>query len=266
MTSHRAVLPKAPAPCLLAGWLAVAAGALTAVTWQVIVGGPVTALDWPVHAFVDPRQPEGPLLWAAVATARLGQRLITIPLLVGLAIWAMRRGRGWRPLGAVLTGLGSLAVLGTLLKVGVGRTPPVLEVDTVSPGAGNIAAWVYALLVPGAPPFDGYVSFPSGHAANAALTYPLAAWLLFGANGVFPHARRLRYALGCSLLPVAAVGVLVTVLDYHWLSESVAGWLLGAVVLLVALLVLEARTPDRAAPPHQHAMSQVMADEPPGSG
>ena len=160
----------------------------------------MTALDWPVHAFVDPRQPEGQLLRAAVA-GPVGTAADNHPLLVGLAIWAMRRGRGWRPLGAVLTGLGSLAVLGTLLKVGVGRTPPVLEVDTVSPGAGNIAAWVYALLVPGAPPFDGYVSFPSGHAANAALTYPLAAWLLFGANGVFPHARRLRYALGCSLLP-----------------------------------------------------------------
>lgn len=266
MASYRAVLPEVSAPHLLVVWLVVAVSALAVVTWQVVVGGPVTALDWPVHAFVDPRQPEGPLLAAAVAVARLGQRLVTVPLLVGLAVWAMRRGRGWRPLGAVLTGLGSLAMLGTLLKVAIGRTPPVLEVDLVSPGMDNIVAWASALVVPGAAPFEGYVSFPSGHAANAALTYPLAAWLLFGANGVFPHTQRLRVALGCSLVPVAAVGVLVTVLDYHWLSESVGGWLLGFVVLLLALLVLGTRAPARKAPPHQQAISQVMADESPGSG
>lgn len=266
MTSHRTVLPDVSATRSSAVWLVVAAAALAAVTWQVLAGGPVTALDWPVHAFVDPRQPEGPLLAAAVAVARLGQRLVTVPLLVGLALWAALRGRGFRPVLAVLTGLGSLAVLGTLLKVAVGRTPPVLGVDVVTPGLDNVAAWAGAVLVPGAAPFEGYVSFPSGHSANAALTYPLAAWLLFGAHGVFPHARRLRFALGCSLVPVAAVGAMMTVLDYHWLSESLGGWLLGAVVLLVARLVLGADGAAAADGRGTRTDRRAVAGEPPGSG
>ncbi|KUP97596.1 phosphatase PAP2 family protein [Thermobifida cellulosilytica] len=264
MTSHRTVAPDAPpaAPLLLG--LVAAAAALAAVTWQVLVGGPVTALDWPVHVFVDPRQPEGPLLAAAVVVARLGQRLVTVPLLLGLALWAARRGRGLRPLWAVLTGLGSLAVLGTLLKVAVGRTPPVLGVDQVAPGWDNVVAWAGAVLVPGAAAFEGYVSFPSGHSANAALTYPLAAWLLFGAGGVFPDARRLRLALGLSLVPVAAVGVMMTVLDYHWLSESLGGWLLGLVVLLAARLVLGVRGAAPAAGGTEVG-SRAMAGEPSGN-
>lgn len=240
---------------LLAGLLA-ACGALAAVTWQVVVHGPLTAVDWPVHAFVDPRQPEGPPLLAMVAAARLGQRLVTVPPLVGLGLWASLRTRDARPVLAVLAGLGTLAVAGTLLKVAVGRTPPVVGVDTVSPGLDNVVAWVWAVALPGAAAFEGHVSFPSGHAANAALTYPLLALLVFGPAGLRPHPRRLRLALGGALVPVAVVGALVVLLDYHWASEALGGWLLGAVALLTARLVLgdrKAGAAERGArPPGRH--------------
>ncbi|MEY9213860.1 phosphatase PAP2 family protein [Thermobifida halotolerans] len=266
MTSHRTASPDgSPArPLSLVGWLAAAVAALAVVTWQVLVQGPLTALDWPVHALVDPRQPEGPLLALAVAVARLGQRLVTVPLLVGLGLWAVLRGNGPRPILAVLTGLGSLAVMGTLLKVAVGRTPPVLGVDVVAPGWGNVVDWAGAALLSGAGSYEGYVSFPSGHSANAALTYPLAAWLLFGGSGLFPHPRRLRFALGFSLVPVAAVGTMMTVLDYHWLSESLGGWLLGAVVLLTARLVLGPGS--RAGSPGRGGNGRVLAGGPSGKG
>ncbi|TDQ45605.1 phosphatase PAP2 family protein [Actinorugispora endophytica] len=240
MTQYRTASRDSSAARLrpFATWLAAVCAALAAVTWQVLVKGPLTAPDWPVHAFVDPRQPDGPLLWAAVAVARMGQRLVTVPPLVALGLWVTLLRRDARPLLAVLAGLGSLAVVGTLLKVATGRTPPVVGVDVVTPGLANVLDWTAAAVVPGAAAFEGYVSFPSGHSANAALTYPLVAWLLFGANGLRPDPRRLRAALWAALLPVAAVGAMMTLLDYHWASETLGGWLLGACVLLVARLVL----------------------------
>ncbi|RCV57114.1 phosphatase PAP2 family protein [Marinitenerispora sediminis] len=219
-------------------WLVVAAAALTAVTWQVVAGGPLTAADWPVHRAVDARQPEGAPLALAVAVARLGQRWLTAPVLLGVGAWVGWRRRDWRPPAAAVTGLVSLAVLGTLLKVAVGRTPPVIGVDVVDPGLGNVAAWLAAVLSPGGPPYDGFVSFPSGHTANAALTYPLLAWLLFGRNGRWPDPRALRWALAGAAVPVLAVGVMMTALDYHWASESLGGWALGIVVALLGRLAL----------------------------
>ncbi|MFC7326670.1 phosphatase PAP2 family protein [Marinactinospora rubrisoli] len=228
-----------------AGWwrphvlgLAVATAALAAVTWQVVSGGPLTVLDWPVHEVVDARQPTGAPLALCVAVARLGQRWLTAPVLLGLAAWVSWRRRDRRPLLAAATGLASLAVAGTLLKVAVGRTPPVVGLDAVSPGLENVAAWLAAVLSPGGPPYDGFVSFPSGHTANAALTYPLLAWLLFGRNGRWPDPRALRWALAGAAVPVLAVGVMMTVLDYHWASEALGGWALGIAVALLGRLAL----------------------------
>ncbi|GLU46936.1 phosphatase PAP2 family protein [Nocardiopsis ansamitocini] len=232
-------------PLRLAGWLFVVTVALALLTWQVVVQGPVTALDWPLHVHLDARQPEGWLMELAVLVARLGQRAVTVPLLLGAALWATWHQRGPRPLLATLTGLASLAVMGTLLKVAVGRTPPVVGVDVVSPGLGNVVDWAVSFVSLGAVAFDGYVSFPSGHSANAALTYPLLALLLFGPCGARPDPRKARIAVWWAIVPVAAVGAMMTVLDYHWATESIGGWLLGAGVLLVALLVLGER-PHRA--------------------
>ncbi|GAA2011085.1 hypothetical protein GCM10009799_44100 [Nocardiopsis rhodophaea] len=218
--------------------IAVAAIVLFVVTVQVITYGLVTVFDAPVHAYFDAHQPRGVAQWAAVTAARLGQRGVTIPLLAVAGGWASLRWRDPRPVVATVTGLAALASLGTLLKVYVGRTPPVLDVDTVNAGVGNITAWLASTLTVGAPPFEGFVSYPSGHTANAALTFPLLAWLLFGASGVRPDAVALRRALLGSILPVMLVGTLMVVLDYHWVSEVLGGMALGAIVALTGRLVL----------------------------
>nr|WP_246422278.1 phosphatase PAP2 family protein [Nocardiopsis mwathae] len=221
---------------------AVAAFLLALITVQVIGHGPVTAVDAPVHAYFDPREPEGALHALAVAGARLGQRAVTIPLLAAAAVWASLRWRDPRPIVATVTGLGALALVGTVLKVYVGRTPPVLDVDVVNAGIDNVTAWLTSLATFGATPFDGFVSYPSGHTANAALTFPLLAWLLFGPYGVRPGAVALRRALLCSLVPVVLVGSMMVVLDYHWVSEVLGGAALGAALALLSRLVLGSGT------------------------
>ncbi|ASU82450.1 phosphatase PAP2 family protein [Nocardiopsis gilva YIM 90087] len=217
---------------------AVAAVLLFVITVQVIGYGPVTSFDAPAHAYFDPRQPQGVAHVLAVTAARLGQRGVTIPLLAIAAFWASLRWRDPRPVVATVTGLAALALLGTALKVYVGRTPPVLDVDIVNAGIGNITAWLTTTVTLGATPFEGFVSYPSGHTANAALTFPLLAWLLFGASGVRPAPLALRRALLGSLLPVVLVGTLMVVLDYHWVSEVLGGMALGAIVALISRLVL----------------------------
>ncbi|GAA3723919.1 membrane-associated phospholipid phosphatase [Spinactinospora alkalitolerans] len=264
MTSHAAA-SRARRWRVHAAWTVVVCAALAAVTWQVVAAGPITALDRPIHEAVDPDQPTGAALALCVGVARLGQRWLTVPLLLGLGAWVSLRRRDPRPLFAPVVGLASLAVLGTLLKVAVGRTPPITGVDVVSPGLGNVADWAVAAFTLGAAPFEGYVSYPSGHAANAALSYPLLACLLFGGNGLRPGRIALRRALWASAVPVLAVGVMMTALDYHWASEALGGWFLGIACALAALLVLgpgrAAEAPAGHPPQGEHAEGNVTAGE-----
>ncbi|PRY00411.1 phosphatase PAP2 family protein [Allonocardiopsis opalescens] len=198
--------------------LAAMAAVLSVLTWQVIVYGPLTALDWPVHEAADANQPTGWSMALSVLVARLGQRAVTIPLMLLAAGWCAWKLRSARPVVAVVVSLGSLYVLGYGLKYAVGRTPPRTEMDAVF--------------------MPGFVSYPSGHAANAALTYAFIAVLLWGASGWRPDRRLLRIGLAVSAVPTAAVGVLMVSLDYHWLSEIPTGWLLGYVVLGIGRLAL----------------------------
>ncbi|WP_052745558.1 phosphatase PAP2 family protein [Allosalinactinospora lopnorensis] len=217
----------------------MAAGTILAlVTWQVVARGPLTALDWPTHEYLAARQPEGAAHTLAVGAARLGQRWLTAPILLLVGVWGALRRRDPRPVLAAVTGLVSLAVLGGLLKVYVGRTPPLMGIDMVDAGLGNVADGLGWIVTLGAVPFDGFVSYPSGHTANAALTYPLLAFLLFGPNGVRPSTVALRRTLAASPIPVLIVGAMMALLDYHWVTEALGGLALGAVVALLGRLVL----------------------------
>ncbi len=93
-----------------------------------------------------------------------------------------------------------------LVKAGVGRLAP-------SSGSDQIRA--------------GGRSYPSGHAVAAVVCWGL---LLEHAGGL---GRRRRHALTALLAGAAGLGM--AALDSHWLSDVLAGWLLGAIVLGVAL-------------------------------
>ncbi|MFC3994788.1 phosphatase PAP2 family protein [Nocardiopsis sediminis] len=225
-------------PWAHAAAFAVACAVLALVTADAVAGGPLSAADAPVHAFADRHRPGGAAEAAAVWAARLGQRWVTIPLLAAAGVWALVRRRDPRPLLAAGAGLAALAVAGTLLKVFVGRTPPITGVDLADPGLANVAEYLAVRTGLAAGPYDGFVSHPSGHAANAALSYPLLAWLVFGARGAHPSPRALHRALAAAAVPVLGVAAMVVLLDYHWVSEAVTGIALGAAVLAPTLLIL----------------------------
>ncbi|MFE5600964.1 phosphatase PAP2 family protein, partial [Streptomyces coelicoflavus] len=79
-----------------------------------------------------------------------------------------------------------------------------------------------------------YAAFPSGHAMTATFVCGLLVWLLhhYGAG------RGLRRAgLALAVVSVAGVGVTRVWLGVHWTTDVLGGWLLGALVVALAVLV-----------------------------
>ncbi|WP_019634571.1 phosphatase PAP2 family protein [Actinomadura atramentaria] len=72
----------------------------------------------------------------------------------------------------------------------------------------------------------GYLSYPSGHAANAAMCLTVLAALAVGSRPRSRTATALSWAV--PLGAAAAVGAATVLLGYHWPTDAVAGWALGA--------------------------------------
>jgi membrane-associated phospholipid phosphatase len=196
---------------------ALATGVLVVLVWQVVVRGPIVAADWPLHELLTTRVPDGAGRVVLDSLARPGQRWLTLPLLLVVGAWVSWRQRRLQPMLAVLTGLGTAYLVGKTVKDGLSRTPPYKDVDILH-GVGE--------------------AFPSGHAANAAMTWALISVLLFGASGLWPNRRRLRHGLAVSAGLAVLVGAIMVVMDYHWLSDVPGGWVVGLLALMLALLAL----------------------------
>jgi membrane-associated phospholipid phosphatase len=210
-------------------WLAPAAGFLVTATllgfatWQVVVRGPVIAWDWPLHQYVDPRQPSGvPREILNMVASIGGQRLFTLPILVAVGAWVAWKQRSVRILIAIGAGLATVFFVGYWIKFGLGRTPPHTGIDILH-GVGQ--------------------AFPSGHTANATLTWILIVIALFGARGWRPDRQLFRRWMAVALTIVFVAGMLMTLLDYHWFSDIPGGWLLGALALSVSTAILRAPLP-----------------------
>jgi len=85
------------------------------------------------------------------------------------------------------------------------------------------------------------MSFPSGHAANATITY-LAIALI--AAPLLPSGRWRATAVGAALLLAAAIGVSRIRLGVHWPSDVYGGWAFGLAWTLAAFEISR-RSQDR---------------------
>jgi undecaprenyl-diphosphatase len=81
-----------------------------------------------------------------------------------------------------------------------------------------------------------YAAFPSGHAMTATVVCGLLLWLLqlYGAG----RALR-RTALALAVVSVVGVGLTRVWLGVHWPSDVLGGWLLGALVVALAVMTHE---------------------------
>ncbi|MEV6054356.1 phosphatase PAP2 family protein [Streptomyces sp. NPDC052107] len=89
----------------------------------------------------------------------------------------------------------------------------------------------------------GYAAFPSGHAMTATVVCGLLLWLLhrFGADRV-----GWRTAVAAAVVSVVGVGVTRVWLGVHWPSDVLGGWLFGALVVALAVIVYEWPRPGHA--------------------
>jgi membrane-associated phospholipid phosphatase len=190
------------------------------VTVDVLLDGPLRHLDHQVSRLMlatgirDAQPPLGGARLAVEAASQLGARApmlaLTVPAVLLLAGWR----RSWRPvlrLALLLVLLGGTVYLA---KLAVGRAMPGTD----------------GLHVPANRWAPAGRSFPSGHVPTAVMLWGLLGWL--AADYRLPP--RLTRALGVlRWLAPALTFVAMLLLDYHWLTDLVAGWAVGVVLLRV---------------------------------
>ncbi|WP_433548793.1 phosphatase PAP2 family protein [Streptomyces sp. CA-294286] len=215
-------LPPARSPVLLAGALLAA---LSAVLLALVVlgWGPLLALDGRIADGLHGVAVDSP---EATRVNRILSDWVWDPwamraVLAVVFVWLLRRGERALALCLAVTGLVAACVQ-QLLKFVVGRERP---------------QWP--------DPVDSahYAAFPSGHAMTAAVTFGLLLWLL-RLHGAGRAARAWLRAAG--VVSVAGVGFTRVFLGVHWFSDVLAGWLLGAALVLFAAALHAYRAAPRA--------------------
>lgn len=139
-----------------------------------------------------------------------GQRWVVLLVTGALVAYLGWRGRTTEPVLRWLVAIVALTVAVYALKSGVAREAPAA--------------------IAGRPnPTDSY---PSGHVANAVLLWTTVAWCAARAPVVrwLPGVLRAVAVVG----PIAVI-VGMTLLDYHWVSDFLAGVCVGIILLPLAL-------------------------------
>jgi membrane-associated phospholipid phosphatase len=195
MSRHRIALLAATLAFYLAiVWLVVITSWLVRLDWQVMFFRPYQ--QWPeIHAFLD---------YYVV----LGQRGPTAVMVAAWLGWRSWRQHTLRPLLTLGASLLLLNITVGAAKLGMGRLGPHYATTIGSNEMGL-----------------GGDIFPSGHTANAVVTWGILAYL-----ASTPRARRWLSAV--SAVVSLGVGLTTVYLGTHWLSDVVLGWAAGLLILL----------------------------------
>ncbi|MFB7916247.1 phosphatase PAP2 family protein [Streptomyces sp. NPDC056061] len=167
---------------------------LVALDWKVMLFRPYQ--QWPeIHAFLD----------YYIVLGQRGPTATMVACWLGWRSWRQHTLRPLLTLGAALLLLN--ATVGAV-KIGLGRLGPH-----------------YATQIGSADLFAGGDIFPSGHTANAVVTWGILAYL-----ATTPRAR--RYLSAMSAIVSLGVGLTTVYLGTHWLSDVLLGWAAGLLILL----------------------------------
>lgn len=174
-----------------------------------------------------PNDPIGPLwMEEAVRDVTALGSMIVLVMVTAVTIFYLLLVRRWRSALLVLVTVGGGQILSSVLKLGIDRPRP----DLVSH-----LAQVQTL------------SFPSGHAMMAAVTYLTLGTML---AGIVPGRATKIYVLGVAVLVTLMVGVSRLYLGVHWPSDVLAGWCAGfawaMLCWLVARRLLRPGEPERS--------------------
>ena len=196
-------------------WVAVLGVLVTAaITLDVLQHGPLTRIDvqlseqmlrWGLRFKLWPRRLLTPGLW-------LGQRGTVLTGSSLLAVWAVWRCRTVEPVLRLFVAVVGLAAVVYAFKLGLARNAPIAVARGQRAATG--------------------ASFPSGHTANAVVLWGLARYT--AGRGRLDDRLIRAVQVGRSVAP-AVVSLVMVLLDYHWLTDLLAGIAIGVVLLWVTL-------------------------------
>jgi membrane-associated phospholipid phosphatase len=190
---------------------------LVYVIVDIFIEGPLTQLDIAINDW-DGEATFPSLEEAARWYDKMGQRSVLVPILLLVAGIFARRHRTWRPVVLAAMSFLVLNVVVGAMKILIGRS----ETET-----GN------------ADVLSGGIIFPSGHSSNMVLTGGVIVYLC------------LRYAEDPPVRRIAALWTVLTTLTIltslyigsHWLTDLVAGVLVGG-LLLQSVILFDLATAD----------------------
>ena len=153
----------------------------------------------------------------------LGLRGITSAILLITAILISRRFKSWRPVNLSLLALFLLNLAVGASKLLFGRTKPSTGFDLFFTDSG--------------------LSYPSGHAANAVLSWGMIAYLIFRYSHKEPF-EGLRLTWFVSIIS-SLVCLASLYRNTHWFSDLLGGLFIGAALLVAVIAIDRSITSDR---------------------
>ncbi|MDA3030528.1 MAG: phosphatase PAP2 family protein [Actinomycetota bacterium] len=153
----------------------------------------------------------------------LGLRGITSAILLITAILISRRFKSWRPVNLSLLALFLLNLAVGASKLLFGRTKPSTGFDLFFTDSG--------------------LSYPSGHAANAVLSWGMIAYLIFRYSHKEPF-EGLRLTWFVSIISTL-VCLASLYRNTHWFSDLLGGLFIGSALLVAVIAIDRSITSDR---------------------
>ena len=191
------------------------------VTQQVLTFGPLVEYDKKINS--DPKpQFEGLAGFLLRRLDDLGLRGLTATVLIIAASFIAYKFKTWRPLNLAFLSLILLNLVVGTSKLVLGRTKPRDGFDLLHAGG---------------------MSYPSGHASNAVLSWGILAYL------IYRYAKVDRYQGRLASAGVVAISLTVCVVSLirhtHWFTDLLGGLFVGS-ALLVAVIAVDRYVPSKS--------------------
>jgi membrane-associated phospholipid phosphatase len=191
------------------------------VTQQVLTNGPLVSYDKEINSQPKP-QFEGLAGFLLRRLDDLGLRGLTAAVLLIAASFIAYKFKTWRPLNLAMVSLLSLNLVVGTFKLFLGRTKPRDGFDLLHAGG---------------------MSYPSGHASNAVLSWGILAYLIYRYAKVDRYQGRLASA-GVVLISLTVCTVSL-IRHTHWFSDLLGGLFIGS-ALLVAVIAIDRYVPSKS--------------------
>jgi len=185
-----------------------------AITLDVVYDGLLRNIDVKI-AEIDRPKFRGLTNFIILRIDDLGLRWFSASVLLLTAILVSRRFKSWRPLNLSFLSLVFLNIFVGAAKIGFGRCKARENSDPCM--------------------FTNGMAYPSGHVANALVTWGLLAYIIFRYTHRAPfEGFRLYWLVGVITIAVSIVSLLR---NTHWLSDLIGGMFIGGSILVLVVAI-----------------------------